>query len=364
MRPLLQRVLTIICIVAVLLTIVYPLPVNATTVASGVWDEEQNITWSLNDKGVFSFSGNGKLGRVFDFKSSKWWSFDDVKEIVVNEGINTIDISALYYYFDADYITIPRSVKKIINTYSRFFCIKGYSGSIAEEKATKDGLIFYDISKKSYKFPKPQAEWSESYDSGGIDDSYNLIRIDLYGGKLFQNECGYEIYRKTKKSNKYRKIKNFILKSVEPGHQDCTSFVDRNLKFNQTYYYKIRYYITKDRKKYYSNPVYVTTKTKLAWTWIRGASTVKKGIRANCIKWEKVEGANGYKVYQYDYKKKKYVCVKDRKAKEKRNYIQTNVKNGRTYKYYVKAYRYWKDKKIYGHRSYIIYIKNGKVWYE
>jgi len=63
--------------------------------------------------------------------------------------------------------------------------------------------------------------------------------------KKVRNVNGYEIYRSTKKSGKYKKIK-----TIKKG--STTSYTNSKLKNRRQYYYKIRAYKVVNGQKYYS----------------------------------------------------------------------------------------------------------------
>lgn len=66
------------------------------------------------------------------------------------------------------------------------------------------------------------------------------------------------------------------------------------------------------------------------------------------LKWSKVKGATGYKIYKYDSAKKKWVCIKNTKEK---TYKVSSLKTATTYKFKVKAYAKKSGKTIYGSAS-------------
>lgn len=68
------------------------------------------------------------------------------------------------------------------------------------------------------------------------------------------------------------------------------------------------------------------------------------------LTWSKVPGADGYKVYIYDSKSKKYVCRLTKKSSVK-SVTHRGLRSGKTYKYKVRAYRYVSGKKVYSSYS-------------
>lgn len=412
------KTLTIVVFMVAMLLIMSPtLNADAAVIDSGDWGSDDSITWMLDDDGTLTLDGTGVIGSWVDKPDYIEDMLSSVETLVINEGITDIDEYAFWgmdslktvyipgsvhevrnFFPSDDYgtigienfilgegvekicegafsdklksIVIPRSVNEInpwafdINL-SGVTKISGYSGSAAE-KFCKDiwndeirfrepngrNLRFWDLEKKTYKIPSPILHGSNSQGS-----SYNSI--SLYIG---HNHASYfEIYRKSSKSGKYKKICTF--KHSIDKNKDCDTYRlnDKSLSFNKKYYYRVRAYFTVNGEKYYSPYSYMTGKTKLPWVAVKSGSTVKNGVRANSLKWDKVRGANGYRIYQYDYKKKKYVCIADRKAGSSRVFIHKNIKKGKTYKYKMRAYRYQNGKKVYGYWSFWIKMKDGKI---
>lgn len=79
-----------------------------------------------------------------------------------------------------------------------------------------------------------------------------------------------------------------------------------------------------------------------------GTSKVKATSKThNSIKltWKKAANADGYKVYRYNSKTKKYKLIK---TTRKRSYTHKKLKTGSKYSYKVRAYKVVNGKKIYG----------------
>mgnify|MGYP004497800475 CR=1 FL=1 len=223
---------------------------------------------------------------------------DSLKKVTICDGVSEIRDSA----FDESpvrYATIPSSVKKI--AYSAFnrtgaMTIYGYSGTQAEKYAMGeydkyDGYStsctrFYDLKKKTYKLFKV-------YVSKTLETPSDYKTIYLYFDQ--PSATYYELYRASSKNGKYKKIKEL------KGH----SFKDKDRSFNKTYYYKVRACLKISDKKYYSGFTSFTAKSKLPGRTSFSLKTkVKHGKCSNTLKWKKVTGATGYRIYTYNKKKK------------------------------------------------------------
>lgn len=70
------------------------------------------------------------------------------------------------------------------------------------------------------------------------------------------------------------------------------------------------------------------------------------------LKWNKVSGATGYKIYRYNKSTKKYSLIDT--VKNKTSYTNSGLKAGNTYKYYVVAYKTVNSKSYIGDKSTVI----------
>ena len=73
------------------------------------------IYWSFHgESGVFSVSGNGYMNAYYPYTERPWDSYrNDVKHIIINEGITDIGWHAFCYFYNLETIVIPISVKQI-----------------------------------------------------------------------------------------------------------------------------------------------------------------------------------------------------------------------------------------------------------
>ena len=109
-----NKILSIILAILMVISII-PITASAETI-EGTWGE--NITWIFNEAtGVLTISGYGEIS------GSKTWSSysEDIKEIIIEEGITTIPNSAFYSCRALVSVKLPDSVS-IINPYAFFFC--------------------------------------------------------------------------------------------------------------------------------------------------------------------------------------------------------------------------------------------------
>lgn len=219
---------------------------------------------------------------------------------------------------------------------------------VANKSASKDIII----SKEKIVEPKPETpnkpEEKPNKVSGikATSNSYNSIKLTW--NKAINGANGYAVYRSTSKDGKYTLRKTITSKNT-------IEFTDTGLDTNTTYYYKVRAYrMIADKKKYGSYSEIVCAKPVLSKTTITVSSKSKKAT----IKWNKVLGASGYKVYSATSSNGTYSLKKTITSINTLSYTNTNLVSGKTYYYKVRAYRNVNGKVVYGPYS---AVKSKKI---
>ncbi len=154
---------------------------------------------------------------------------------------------------------------------------------------------------------------------------------------------GYKIYRATSKTGTYK-----LIKTISKG--STVNYTNSKLTSNKTYYYKIRSYVKKSGKYYYSSystPVSVLTAPKTPTFKLTRNSYDSVKITVS-----KVSGAAGYTIYRAASKKGTYAKIAT--LSKSGTYIDTKRTTGKTYYYKVKAYN---SKSSYSTLSGYKYIK-------
>ena len=160
-------------------------------------------------------------------------------------------------------------------------------------------------------------------------NTYNSLKITY---PKQDNATHYEIQRATKSNGKYKTI----------AITSDTSYTDKNLKCGSTYYYRVRAVNENNNiKGEYSG---VKSK-KVAPSKITIASKKADSYNSNYIKWNKVSGASGYRVYRATSKNGKYVRLTTTTSL---SYTDRYLKSGKTYYYKVRAYKWVNGTKVFG----------------
>lgn len=155
---------------------------------------------------------------------------------------------------------------------------------------------------------------------------------------------GYVIYRATSKGGEYEKIK-----TIKKGK--TTSYTDKKIKSKKVYYYKVKAYQTRSGKKYYS--AYSSTKEKARYAQIEITKTTYiSSKKSNTLKWKKVSGVTGYKIYRATSKNGKYKHIKTISKNSIITYTdKKDIRVGKLYYYKIRAYKKSGSKTHYGQYS-------------
>ena len=153
---------------------------------------------------------------------------------------------------------------------------------------------------------------------------------------------GYQVYRATSKTGTY-----ILKKTITSG--DSLSYTNTGLTTNKYYYYKVRAYrIINDSKVYSSYSDIKSAKTALGIPTINSISPKYDRIT---VKWDKVDGADGYQVYRATSKTGTYILKKTITSGDSLSYTNTGLTTNKYYYYKVRAYRIINDSKVYSSYS-------------
>lgn len=305
-------------------------------------------------------------------KPSKYKDYDISLSFINDKGANYIPYNQDWDDFE---FTLKKADGTILDEYSALddmdicFIVNYLSGeitlnilnenyegtvrlSVKNKVANKSAIKDIIISKEKIVEPKPEIpnkpEEKPNKVSGikATSNSYNSIKLTW--NKTVNGANGYAVYRSTSKDGKYTLRKTITSKNT-------IEFTDTGLDTNTTYYYKVRAYrMIADKKKYGSYSEIVCAKPVLSKTTITVSSKSKKAT----IKWNKVLGASGYKVYSATSSNGTYSLKKTITSSNTLSYTNTNLVSGKTYYYKVRAYRNVNGKVVYGPYS---AVKSKKI---
>ncbi len=152
--------------------------------------------------------------------------------------------------------------------------------------------------------------------SNGIKISWKKSTADVEG---------YEVYRSTSKDKGYKFIATVL-------GSNKTNYVDTDAVSGKKYYYKVHSYK-------YNNYEKVTGKNSSPKGMIYSKAvsfSLTSGNSNATLKWNKVKGVSGYKIYRATSKKGKYKYIKT--VSSKKNSYTDKVKKYSTYYYKMRTY--------------------------
>ena len=171
--------------------------------------------------------------------------------------------------------------------------------------------------------------------------SYNSVKLTW---AKTTGASGYEVCRATSKSGAYKYV----------GKTTSTSYTNKSLTTGSTYYYKVHAYKTcngKDIPGTYSSVA--SAKPVLAKTSVK----LTAGKKKITVKWSRISGATGYKIYRSTKKSSGYKCVKTVTKSSTTSFVNKSLKKGTKYYYKVRAYRKSGSKYAYSSYSSVRYTK-------
>lgn len=173
-----------------------------------------------------------------------------------------------------------------------------------------------------------------------LTSSSSYSKVSLSWGKV-PGAAGYEVYKSKKKTSGFK-----LAKRVSSG---SSAYADKDTKFNQTYYYRVRAYCTASGRTAYGEWSGVKAQKKqVAPPHI---TRVKISSGRMKITWKKVGGASGYALYRSTSEDGKYKRIAVINKGSKVSYTDKKASKGKVYYYKARAYRQVKKKKYYGQSS-------------
>ncbi len=149
---------------------------------------------------------------------------------------------------------------------------------------------------------------------------------------------GYQLYRSTEANGVYT-----CVKTITSG--TTTRYTNVGLTIGQTYYYKVRAYVTlSDGSRIYSGfseVRYMPAAVVFEKVYSNSTSRIR-------LLWSEVSGAEGYQIWRADSEDGVYKIVKTITSGETVAYSNTGLESGKTYYYKMRAYTTVDGSKVFG----------------
>ena len=148
----------------------------------------ENLTWELDlETGTLTISGTGEMADYFN--NNPWYSNDNIKSVIIEDGITSIGDDAFYKCKNLTFVSIPGSVTSIGDG-AFSYCI-GLSGINIPDSVVSIGVsVFYGCSSLScIELPNSVSEIGNSAFSGCsslieviLPEKIKTIEYDLFYG--------------------------------------------------------------------------------------------------------------------------------------------------------------------------------------
>lgn len=318
--------------------------IDSSASVSGELTKESPVSTSI-------YASSGKYDDAAGYMEG--YSLDLLK----GQSISAEESSSSYGAF----IKIVNSDGKIVvsESYDDFDeDVKENNSSTVTYCATSDGTYYiqccavpnYSVEHDGY-FSSTGAFTLDAYT---FDPCYSKISKVTYNSVYLkwtrsENANGYKIQRASSKSGTYKTIKTITSNST-------LTYRNTGLTCGKTYYYKITPYRTITNKTISGRASSVLTAKVIPAA--PSKFSVKAGKGKATVKWSKISGASGYRVYRASSKTGKYKRLTTVKGNSSTYYVNTGLKKGKTYYYKMRAYRQVnKTTKVSGQYSESKYVK-------
>ena len=280
----------------------------------------------------------------------------------INVGVATLIIEGIGYYKGTKTFTFNVAERRISQCASAKVDVKTYTGKAIKPLVTltyngktlvagKDYTLAY-VKNTTPGTAKIVAKGMGNFSGRKtITFRVQLPRVKKLKAKTKSDSKITLTWQKQKLVTGYQIYNNKNKKVAQIKGKNKRTYTVTGLKGGTSYSYKIRSYIIRGGKKYYSAFTdLVVAETKISAPQI--SVSAKKSKQAN-ITWKKVTGATGYDIYRSTKEKGGYKKIATTK---KRSYIDKKLTRNKKYYYKVKAYKTVKGKKIYGSFSTVGYV--------
>lgn len=176
--------------------------------------------------------------------------------------------------------------------------------------------------------------------------NYKTIQISW---SSVDNADGYMVYRRTADSD-WTKIASEVTD---------ISYKDQKAATGTTYYYTVKAYSYTWGEMTVSSYNTEGVAGKASLGKVKIAATNSENYKTIRVTWNKVSGANGYRVYRSTSKDGKYTSIGSTAKNSAVTFLDKKAVTGTTYYYKVRAYRNVNGKKVYG--SYSTAVKGKAV---
>lgn len=210
--------------------------------------------------------------------------------------------------------------------------LKGLGSTAITVSLKEDNTIFLEQTITIKKKPASNNTTTISNVSGlKADSKTNSVKLTW---KKITKANGYLVYQYDNAKKKWNKIASIT--------SNTPSYTVKKLSSGSTYRFAVKAYIIQKKQQITSKAytsLYTATKPSTV-TFL-----VSAGKQKVTLKWDKVKGATGYKIYYKTNSSDKWIQLEDTKDN---SYTKTKLASGKDYFFTVKAYKTYKGKTYMG----------------
>ena len=281
-----------------------------------------------------------------------FWTNYELTSVKFPDSLTSIGVWAFNSCSNINHVVIPKNVTELGSAFSG--CDNLISIVIPKGVKNVDTWSFqYDYNFKAIYYTGTKAQWKKICQNGLVDVSDDKIHcnydysqpiLDIiaprfnYGPDAVRinwipapDADGYKVYLYNSATKKWENKA-----TVRDGKATYAEIY--KLKAGTKYKYRVRAFAKRNGKTYWGEYDSGTCTTCPAKPKITSTSSTKNSIT---LKWGKVKSADGYRVYRYDSKTKKWKTLATVKNGKTSYVDKKSLKSKTTYKYKVKAYHKW-----------------------
>lgn len=127
--------------------------INLPWIAKGkCGDNGDNVQWILSRDGVLTISGSGQMDN-YSSAIAPWYSSDDIKKVVIEEGVTSVGEDAFEYCYELNAVSLPSGIQSI-GARAFYYCVKLAEINIPSSVRSIGDSAFYNSNIREVTLPE------------------------------------------------------------------------------------------------------------------------------------------------------------------------------------------------------------------
>lgn len=305
-------------------------------------DNKGNLYWVQlfdNDPAVTpSVSENKQVNRIISIQKDLLHLQADTNRTFYDTEINQMVEMEIYHKNETSNSTTQKLLSSNFNFKSSnhsvatisdngMITLKGLGSAVITASLKENDSIFLEQTITINKKPASNNTTISKVSDLKANSKTNSVKLTW---KKVSNAKGYLVYQYDSTKKKWNKIASVP--------SNTTLYTVKKLSSGSTYRFAVKAYLMQDKQQV-TSPSYTSlyTATKPASVILNVSAGKQKAI----LKWNKVKGSTGYRIYYKTNAADAWNKLGDIKDTD---YIKTKLKSGKNYFFMVKAYKTYKGK--------------------